>query len=181
MVSRLVSTYLKYLNSHPWTTTSVATGFFCGFGDVIAQQGIEKRGLKNHNIRRTLKMTSIGLFVVGPGIRKWYLILEKLAPGSGSKQTIKKVVLDQLLWAPAINCTVFVLSDKIDGKTNEQVKTNLSTNYIQTMKVNYLIWPGVQLANFYFVPFQHRILVVNVVVVFWNTFLAWMVNKKQES
>lgn len=40
-------------------------GLVCGLGDVIAQNLIEKRRLRDYNIRRTTTMTAIGfLFTV---------------------------------------------------------------------------------------------------------------------
>lgn len=40
-------------------------GFVCGLGDVIAQNFIEKRRLRDYNVRRTTTMTAIGfLFTV---------------------------------------------------------------------------------------------------------------------
>ncbi|CAF89100.1 unnamed protein product, partial [Tetraodon nigroviridis] len=39
------------------------------------------------------------------------------------------------------------------------------------------LWPPVQIANFYFVPLHHRLAVVQVVAVGWNSYLTWKANK----
>ncbi|ORX47981.1 hypothetical protein DM01DRAFT_265966, partial [Hesseltinella vesiculosa] len=36
------------------------------------------------------------------------------------------------------------------------------------------LWPAVQLANFYFVPLQHRLLITNIVALGWNSYLLWV-------
>ena len=54
-----------------------------------------------------------------------------------------------------------------DGKkelgTRERVGKKLRDNWLQGLKANWTVWPGVQLVNFRFVPLEHRLLVVNLV------------------
>ena len=40
----------------------------------------------------------------------------------------------------------------------------------------YKVWPAVQLVNFYLIPPRHRVMLINFVALFWNTFLAWEAN-----
>jgi len=63
----------------------------------------------------------------------------------------------------------------------KEIKENLSQNYVDIVLTNWKIWPATQLINFYFVPFQHRILVVNFVALFWNTYLAAKTNSDKNS
>ena len=39
------------------------------------------------------------------------------------------------------------------------------------------VFPWIQLINFYYVPFLLRPLIVNIVALFWYTFLAWYANR----
>ena len=52
--------------------------------------------------------------------------------------------------------------------------TNLRRDYTDILLTNWKIWPATQLANFYFVPFQHRILVIQPFVIRVN---YWFLNK----
>lgn len=96
-----------------------------GAGDVIAQQLVERRGLRQHQAKRTLKMMAIGCcFVVsagtgrlgahgtdsgtqplthlpqGPVVGGWYKVLDRLVPGATKAVAVKKMVLDQVSAQP---------------------------------------------------------------------------------
>uniref|UniRef100_A0A8C6ZN18 Mitochondrial inner membrane protein Mpv17 n=1 Tax=Nothoprocta perdicaria TaxID=30464 RepID=A0A8C6ZN18_NOTPE len=49
-------------------------------------------------------------------------------------------------------------------------------DYVDALLTNYCIWPPVQAANFYFVPLNHRLAVVQCVAVVWNCYLSWKAN-----
>ena len=63
--------------------------------------------------------------------------------------------------------------------TKEAVKAKMDNDYMDVLRVNWYLWPGVQLVNFYAVPVEYRILVVQVVALFWNTFLSYKANYDQ--
>eukprot|EP00795_Rhopilema_esculentum_P008467 gene8467-14457_t len=144
-----------------------------GAGDVIAQQAVERKGLK-HDVLRTVKMTGMGLCIIGPGLRTWYIILEKLVKGAGKTVALKKMLLDQTVWAPSFLAMFLSAVSVLNGKSKDEIIMKFQNEYIDMMKVNYMIWPAVQLLNFYFVPMQHRVVVVNFVALFWNTYLAFV-------
>lgn len=148
-----------------------------GAGDVIAQQAVEKKG-KSHDLMRTTKMTLMGLCVLGPGLRTWYIILDRVVKGAGTSAALKKMLLDQTIWAPSFLAMFFCLVSAMNGKGIEEVKDKLRNDYVNAMKVNYMIWPAVQIVNFKFVPMQHRVIVVNIVALFWNTYLAYTSHKQ---
>lgn len=68
--------------------------------------------------------------------------------------------MDQILFAP-IGISIFLASaPAVEGKDPvEKVKMGLWPTY----KINCLLWPFAQFANFTMVPMQHRLLFVSVV------------------
>ena len=124
-------------------------------------------------------MASIGLFIVGPAMRYWYIFLDRTFKGSRTIDALKKVAMDQTFFAPCIIATFFGTTGLLFGKTQDEIMAKFRNQYFVSLKTNYYIWPLVQIINFNFVPLQHRVFVVNFIAIFWNTYLSWAANKDE--
>ncbi|KAG7508690.1 Mpv17 [Solea senegalensis] len=173
----LWKSYQALMTRYPWTVQIVTAGSLVGVGDVVAQQLIERRGLSQHNVYRTAKMMSIGFFFVGPVIGSWYKVLDKIVVGGTKSAAMKKMLLDQLCFAPCFLGAFLTISGALNGLTLDKNVTKLKRDYTDALISNYYLWPPVQIANFYFVPLHHRLAVVQVVAVAWNSYLTWKANK----
>lgn len=83
----------------------VNTGTCCALytvGDLL-QQRIE--GSKKVDWKRTARMATLG-FCMGPINHSWYWFLDRVLVGTGAKMIGKKVLADQLVYAP-VCCTFF--------------------------------------------------------------------------
>lgn len=140
---------------------------------MLAQQIVEKRGFKNHTWDRTLRLGAFGLFMAGPALSNWYRVLDKyvtIKNPIGALTT--RVALDQLAFSPVSCFAFFTVNGFLEGKDWEGVKDKLSKGYWQALLMNWKVWTGIQFANFYFVPVNHRTLVVNTVALAWNTYMS---------
>ena len=61
-------------------------------------------------------------------------------------------------------------------KRPHEINEMLQECYVQAL-TNYKIWLLAQILNFTLVPIQHRVGFVQIVAIFWNAYLSWMVNK----
>uniref|UniRef100_A0A8C7L1F3 Mitochondrial inner membrane protein Mpv17 n=1 Tax=Oncorhynchus kisutch TaxID=8019 RepID=A0A8C7L1F3_ONCKI len=165
------------LTSLPFLSPLSPTGTLVGVGDVISQQVLERRGLANHNVTRTAKMMSIGFFFVGPAIGSWYKVLDKLVTGGTKSAAMKKMLVDQLGFAPCFLGAFLGISGTLNGLTVEENVAKLKRDYTDALISNYYLWPAVQIANFYFIPLHHRLAVVQIVAIGWNSYLSWKANK----
>ncbi|XP_051501366.1 protein Mpv17 isoform X2 [Myxocyprinus asiaticus] len=173
----LLRSYQALMAKHPWTVQIVTAGSLVGVGDVISQQLIEQRGLANHSVRRTAKMMSIGFFFVGPVVGGWYKVLDKLVTGGTKSAAFKKMLVDQVGFAPCFLGAFLGISGALNGLTVEENVAKLKRDYTDALISNYYLWPPVQIANFYFIPLHHRLAVVQIVAVAWNSYLSWKANK----
>ncbi|XP_062858052.1 protein Mpv17 isoform X1 [Trichomycterus rosablanca] len=169
--------YQVLMTKHPWTVQIITAGTLVGVGDVISQQLIERRGLANHGIRRTMKMMTIGFFFVGPVIGGWYRVLDRLVIRETKSSALKKMLIDQVGFAPCFLGLFLSISGTVNGLTVKENVAKLKMDYVNALISNYYLWPAVQIANFYFIPLHYRLAVVQIVAVAWNSYLSWKVNR----
>ncbi|XP_067406665.1 protein Mpv17 [Emydura macquarii macquarii] len=169
--------YQRLMAQHPWKVQILTAGSLVGVGDVISQQLVERRGLSGHSCRRTLKMMAIGFCFVGPVVGGWYQLLDRVVPGNTRLVALKKMVLDQAGFAPCFLGCFLAIAGALNGLPAEENWAKIRRDYPDALITNYYIWPAVQIANFYFIPLNHRLAVVQCVAVVWNSYLSWKANQ----
>nr|CAD7597229.1 unnamed protein product [Timema genevievae] len=179
----LRQTLLKYqtiLTKHPYKVQSIQTSVLMLTGDVMAQRFVEKKKLSDMDGYRSVCFTSIG-FAIGPVLQYWYTILERIGGTNGRAITVvKKVLMDQIIAAPLMLAIVITTITLLFGQDLAGVRAKFRQDYLAVLITNYQVWPFVQLANFYFVPLQYRVLLVQTVAIFWNTYLSTKANRPIE-
>uniref|UniRef100_A0A3B5MMC2 Mitochondrial inner membrane protein Mpv17 n=1 Tax=Xiphophorus couchianus TaxID=32473 RepID=A0A3B5MMC2_9TELE len=119
-MASLWRSYQAVMTKYPWSVQIVTAGSLVGVGDVISQQLIERRGLAHHNVGRTARMMSIGFFFVGPVIGSWYKVLDRIVVGGSKSDAMKKMLVDQLCFAPCFLGTFLCISGALNGLTVEE-------------------------------------------------------------
>lgn len=111
----------------------------------------------------------------------------------------RRVAIDQLTFAPigllmfcAYNGAADVLLKSASEPSLDEIKRGITNrieaNYIETLKNNWKVWPGVQAVNFAFIPLQYRYLFSSTFSIAWNVYMSLLVgappktirNKKEE-
>lgn len=103
----------------------------------------------------------------------WYGLLDKYVGSSGKLTALKKVFLDQCIYAPTFLCIFIIALGITQGKDWKKIKKDIRAGYWDILSANYYIWPWIQIVNFYYVPLQYQVLLVQTIALFWNTYLAW--------
>jgi hypothetical protein len=111
------------------------------------------------DFERLLRFMAYG-FLMAPIQHKWFSFLSSTFPlgkTSGSAQALKRVALDQLVFAPVGLGVFFTYMTIAEGGGKRALKRKLSDIYVPSLKANYLVWPAVQMLNFRVIPLRFQI------------------------
>ena len=129
----------------------------------------------------------------------WLKIIWKRIPGRHFDAVAKKLVLDQVIYAPfmlvvvlAYTSTMKEINSSTTSGTNHErvlsIKRDLSENLQEKGWEIFLtdccVWPWASLFNFMYIPMRHMVLYYSVISVGWNTYLSytsWKVLESKES
>ncbi|XP_071442460.1 mitochondrial inner membrane protein Mpv17-like [Hetaerina americana] len=177
-MSSIIKAYQRILMKHPTKIQALQTGVLMGLGDTVAQTLIEKKKYKEYDFMRTARFFGIGVFIAGPGLKSWYGFLDKhiAKRKTGTTAVLKKVFVDQAVFAPNFLACFVVLLGALEMKPWTSIREKLERDYLDILITNYKVWPAVQIVNFYFMPLQYQVLFVQLVALFWNTYLSWKTN-----
>ncbi|XP_064267465.1 protein Mpv17 isoform X3 [Passer domesticus] len=107
------------------------------------------------------------------------LVEQRGLHGHHCPRTLKMMAIGFCFVGPVVGSWYRILDWLIPGNTKVVAvkKVILDQDYMDALMTNYCIWPPVQIANFYFVPLQHRLAVVQCVAIVWNCYLSWKANR----
>ncbi|RDB27213.1 Protein SYM1 [Hypsizygus marmoreus] len=162
--------YNTLLLRRPFLASCSTAAVLFGAGDVIAQQGVEKRG-RAHDFARTARLTFYGGMMFGPCMTKWYQVLNSIKFASPTRAVLTRVALDQVVLTPVAVAFFFGSMSFLEGKPDEAVE-RIRAAYVPTLIRNWGVFIPTQIINFALVPPHLRFVVVSVVSLFWNTYLS---------
>ncbi|KAH7870200.1 uncharacterized protein C8R40DRAFT_659704 [Lentinula edodes] len=153
-MSSILGLYSAAFARRPMATQSATSAVIFGAGDVIAQQLVDRRGLRNHDLIRTARFVFYGACFP-------------------FRAVVYKVTLDQLVAAPFITVPMFFGSMSIlEGRPDEAIP-RIKNSYVPTLTRGWCLFIPAQIVNFAFVPVSMRILFFSTVALCWNTYLSF--------
>jgi protein Mpv17 len=88
-----------------------------------------------------------------------------------------KIGLDQLVFEPPYLLAFFGIMNVSEGKTWEDYKTTIKTEYAHTFALDCAVWPAAQYLNFRYVPTRFHALYVNAISLGWASFLSYVAHR----
>lgn len=174
-----LSSYSRLLEVHPIKTKSLTTFIIFAFGDVLCQKlesSLEKDPARKQkfNYIRTLRQATFGL-VITPYLHwQFSILIPRLFPAGSSLPVLKSVCWDQTVNAVLINSFFFLFIGVISNEGVTKSCDNLRNLIWPTLIANWKLWPLAQTVNFLFVPIPFRVLWINIVCMFWSSYLSFV-------
>jgi protein Mpv17 len=118
-----------------------------------------------------------GLFngVVG---HAWYIALDKGMKRVAVPGTVGfvggKVLADTVIFGPFHVAAFFTIITLVEGGTLKDVKKKIDTDLVPALAAEVAIWPVIQAVNFWKVPVEYQLLVVNGFTVIDAAFMSWV-------
>ncbi|PNY29001.1 Protein sym1 [Tolypocladium capitatum] len=114
-------------------------------------------------------------FCIAPLQFRWFKFLSSAFPmtkTSALGPAMKRVVFDQLVYAPFGVGLFFVTMTVAEGGGRRAVSNKLRDMYVPTLKANYLVWPAVQMVNFRLMPVMFQLPFVSTIGIAWTAYLS---------
>ena len=114
-------------------------------------------------------------FIMGPVQFLWFGRLTRwfpIGPKNGNVQALKRVAMDQFIFAPVGLSCFFTFMTVTEGGGRKEVANKFRDIYLPTLRANYILWPAVQIINFRFMPLQFQIPFVSAIGIAWTAYLS---------
>jgi hypothetical protein len=122
---------------------------------------------------RSLRLAFFAAFCWAPATFYWFRFLEWTFPGEGLMVAMKRMVCDQLLFAPVVILSLFIVVTSLEGRPIPAVIKKVKDAFFPTLLRHWMLWPVAQLLLQGFVPLQSRIFLANCINLPWTAFLAY--------
>ena len=120
-------------------------------------------------------MSLFGGLVRGPVLYLWFTKgLARWFPGRSAKAVFQKLAMDQLLFGPCFMAVFFVCITLANGGTWQDARGKLQREFLPAQLRAWVLWPSVQLGNFWLVPAQYQLMAINGVAVGWMGYLSYV-------
>jgi len=184
------SSYNVVLETNPLLTKSITAGVILGAADFTGQalensakSNEEEKNEGSLNIARVIRFGIFGLVLQAPWNHFYYNILDGVLPPTEDPFTTTtgiKVFIDQFVQAPIFTVLIFAFLGALEGKSLDQIKSQLENDYTDTMLANWKLWVPATMVNIAFCPPVLRVLFLNVVFFFWSIFLSLKLNNAEK-
>lgn len=172
LLTRLLAKYNAALARQPMRT-NVVTGFVtAAIGDIICQVGFVD---EPYRLRRTMELALTRALFMGPFLTWYFPFLARLAPGTSTKQVVKRLAFDQMIGSPISITGTFVCVGALQGKP-ETILPRIREQLLPTMAAGACFWPFLHFANFKLVPVHHQALVAHTASLGWNAYISFQAN-----
>ncbi|KAE8008106.1 hypothetical protein FH972_004650 [Carpinus fangiana] len=175
-----VGWYLGMVKTWPVLTKSVTSGLIYVAAD-LSSQTIALPSSESYDFVRTLRMAGYGMIILGPSLHFWFNFVSKLFPKRDLFSTLKKMVMGQTLYGPAMTVVFFSTNAFLQGENTTEVVARLKRDLLPTMINGIMYWPICDFITFRFTPVHLQPLVSNSFSYLWTVYMTYMASLEKAS
>ncbi len=137
---------------------SITSAAIVGGGDVACQVLVERRSFTIRKEQAQIDFPRAGRFLflggtlIAPSLHLWYGFLGRSIQGAGLQPAMKRMLLDQLIFAPSFIGCFFCALAGLEGKSRAELEAQLRKDWAPSVVANWKLWVPAQLINFSLVP-----------------------------
>ena len=176
-IKELFVSYKWYLVNYPVLTKASTSAIIGALGELLGSY--VKSRMRNEKYspeaKRVLLFACFGGIITGPFLHFWYVFLQQLMAKlqlTGRGKTIAMVLIDRILWSPPFTALTIIFLQYFQTLSVEETGIQLRRNYAAVLLMSQKTWVPGQIINFEFVPQEYQVVFVNLVSVFYNTYLS---------
>ncbi|CAO3606650.1 unnamed protein product [Mucor fragilis] len=181
-MNTFVQKYQYNIINRPIRTFAMQSSFMMTLGDIISQQVIEKKGLDNHDIGRSVRIMIYAGAINGPLVGSWFGFINNAVKIKNKwAATFVRVGIDQAVFSPAILAIFMGGISILEGRTVNEIKMKFENSYFKGLMNAYCYWPFVNIFTFSMIPIHYRPIVNSCFGIAWNSYLSHMNQKSLQS
>ncbi|KAG7342869.1 Mpv17 / PMP22 family protein [Nitzschia inconspicua] len=195
------SWYMVVLHQFPLITKSITAAAIGVMGDTAAQFleeriRVKKEGRnakttepihRRYDQRRGLAVLGDSLLISGPLLHIFYELLESAIPVAGpyaSLAAMGHVLIDNFVLDALFVAVMFVSTGIAEGYSFKQIIPQMKKDYVNTMKAGWatsIMLMPLLFVCFRFLPLSFRVLGMNIIDIFWEGIISYMVHRRRGS
>ncbi|KAG7372227.1 Mpv17 / PMP22 family protein [Nitzschia inconspicua] len=179
--------YSKKLDTHPVTTKCISAGLISSVGNILAQKITHLQKEEENELGRELepfqlelaqvsRFSLLNMAFVAPVLHHWYQFINRALPGTSLSRVVQRTFWDEFVFSPVYIPIFLGMLWKLEGNSNENIWKMTKSEVPSIIMAEWVTWVPTMLVTFRYVPVKFQVLVINVVGVVWQTFLAYMAN-----
>uniref|UniRef100_A0A5B7C0M6 PXMP2/4 family protein 4-like n=1 Tax=Davidia involucrata TaxID=16924 RepID=A0A5B7C0M6_DAVIN len=151
--------YLRMLESRPLLTKSVTSSLIFAAADLTSQM-IMLPSPGSFDSIRTLRMAGYGMLILGPAQHLWFNFVARVLPKRDVATTLKKIILGQVIYGPAVNTIFFSFSATLQGESGSEIVARLMRDLLPTLVNGLLYWPACDFLTYKIIPVHLQVYIV---------------------
>ncbi|XP_052191377.1 uncharacterized protein LOC127800668 [Diospyros lotus] len=173
-----VGWYLAMVKSRPILTKSATCALIYTAAD-FSSQTITQPSSEPYDYVRTLRMAGYGLIILGPSLHFWFNFMSKVLPNRDLITTLKKIVLGQTLYGPAMVSVFFSVNAVLQGENGAEIIARLKRDLLPTLMMGVMYWPVCDFVTFRFIPVHLQPLASNTCSYLWTIYTTYMASSEK--